>query len=196
LFIIACEGAETEPRYFNGLKGKLHGRGVHVEVLARADPGDSAPDAVLEMLNSFARAWQLDDDDQLWLVMDRDPQSWKPKMLSTVVRECLQKGHHVAVSNPCFEVWLLVHFEDLVHAAAARRDQLLANADAFLKHEVARRIDPRLDYIDNFFPHTTTAVERARELDDRPKTRWPNGLASRVYLLVEALMRFVAPPTG
>jgi hypothetical protein len=194
LFIIACEGAETEPRYFNGLKGKLHSPRVHVEVLERAHPGHSAPDAVLAMLDSFAADWRLDEGDQLWLVIDRDPQSWKPKMLNAVVRECAQKGHRVAVSNPCFEVWLLVHFEDLAHADAGRRNQLLANADGLLKHAVASHLDPSLEYIDNFFPHTATAIARSRALDDRPRLRWPNGLGSRVYVLVEALMQFLAPP--
>lgn len=91
LIVIACEGAGTEPDYFGGLKVYLHSPRVHVEVLSRAEAGHSAPDAVLSELDAFAQDFAVrEGDDQLWLVIDRDPQSWKPAMLSEVATLCKQ----------------------------------------------------------------------------------------------------------
>src|SRR2546430_12066122 len=52
LVVIACEGEETEPEYFNGLKEKLHSPKVHIEVLER-EAGHSSPAQVFEALSEF-----------------------------------------------------------------------------------------------------------------------------------------------
>jgi hypothetical protein len=56
----------------------------------------------------------MDDGDQFWLVCDCD--HWvEPNHignLTLVLQECRQKGVHVAISNPCFDLWLLLHFAE------------------------------------------------------------------------------------
>src|SRR5271156_5306789 len=82
LFVIASEGAVTEPKYFNGLKERSHNPRIHVEVRTRDNPTHSSPEHVLNMLDRFYREFNLQDDDQLWLCMDRDPQSWTPQTMA------------------------------------------------------------------------------------------------------------------
>jgi hypothetical protein len=185
LVIIACEGAVTEPRYFHGLKAKIHSPKVHVEVLAKDDPTQSSPAAVLATLDKFTKEYRVRKGDRLWLVIDRD--RWSKRMLAEVARATEQRGYLLAVSNPCFEIWLLLHFEDVPNAAAARRDELLENEKQLLKAEISSRMQPNLDFIGHFLPHTYTAIARAMALDTRPRTRWPNGLATRVHRIVESL---------
>lgn len=194
LIVIACEGAETEPKYFSGLKERLHSSKMQIEVVPRQDPSQSSPDAVLRELDSFAAEWFLRDGDTLWLVIDRDPQSWKPGMIADVAQRCHQKGYFLALSNPCFELWLLLHFEDVPAQGEERRRQLLENRDNLLKAEEARhrQANPTLEYIDHFVPQTETAIERARSLDTEPEARWPSGLGTRVYRLVELIRLKVA----
>jgi hypothetical protein len=189
LIVIACEGAVTEPAYFNGLRERLHSPRMHVEVVARRDPTHSSPDAVLRDLDGFAEAWFLRNGDALWLVIDRDPQSWKPGMIADIAQRCHQKGYFLALSNPCFELWLLLHFEDVPAQSEERRRQLLENADDLLKKEEARhrQAHPEREYIDHFLPHTETAIQRARALDADPNARWPTDLGTRVYRLVERI---------
>jgi hypothetical protein len=188
LFVIASEGAVTEPRYFNGLKERWHNPRIHIEVLTRDDPTLSSPEQVLKTLDGFAREYALRDGDQLWLVMDRDLRSWKPRTMAGVARECERKTYHLAVSNPCFELWLLLHFEDVPSQGDARRSELFENADDLLKSEVARSCSSGCDYIENFIPHTRTAITRAEALDTKPQARWPSQLATRVYRLVGQLV--------
>jgi RloB-like protein len=119
--------------------------------------------------------------------MDRDFQSWKPAMISVIARECQSKGYFLAVSNPSFEIWLLLHFEDVPNQADPRKQELAANADGLLKSEVARHCSASRPYIDNFIPHTETAIGRAEALDSEPEARWPSRLGTRVHRLVKQL---------
>src|SRR5262249_10638625 len=155
----------TEPRYFNGLKERWHNPKIHIEVLTRESPGESAPDAVLRRLDDFQTTYLLEEEDSLWLVCDRDRQSWKPGMIAAVAQACAQKGYELALNNPCFEIWLLLHFQDVPQQSEDRQRQLFENADGLLKKEVAQHLLPNQGYIDHFEPHTETALARARALD-------------------------------
>jgi hypothetical protein len=187
LFVIASEGAVTEPKYFNGLKVRIHNPRIHIHPLERDDPTLSSPMHVLGELDRFRGEYNLQEKDQLWLLMDRDVQSWKPEMISAIAQECLSKGYFLAVSNPCFEVWLLLHFEDVPNQPDTRKQELAANADGLLKSEVARHFSANRPYIDHFLPHTETAIARAEALDTEPGERWQTGLGTRVYRLVRQL---------
>jgi len=188
LFVIASEGAVTEPRYFNGLKERWHSPRVHVEVLRRVDPTQSSPEKVLSDLDEFARRFSLREGDQLWLVIDRDPQSWKQRTVAKVARECVKKKYFLALSDPCFELWLLLHFEDVPNQSPLRKDQLRANAADLLKSEVSRYCSGQREYIDNFIESTEIAIERAKTLDIKPGDRWPSQLGTRVYRLVGQIL--------
>ena len=190
LFVIACEGAVTEPKYFNGLKEKLHASRIRVLILQRLDASRSSPEAIKGMMNNFVRLESLRDGDQLWLVIDRD--SWPIKTISEVAQDCHQKGYFLAVSNPCFEFWLLLHFEDVANQAEERKKEIFQNKKDFLKKEIVRILEeyPNAHSIfdfDDFDHRTKEAVRRARQMDD-PNVRWPDGLGTRVHLLVGNLI--------
>jgi hypothetical protein len=188
LFVIASEGAVTEPKYFNGLKDRWHNPRVHLEVLAQDDPTHSSPEHVLKTLDRFSREYNLRDGDQLWLCLDRDSQSWKPRTMATVAKECQRKTYHLAVSNPCFEIWLLLHFEDVPNSSAVRAQELAENKDGLLKSTVAKHCAAKRDYIDHFLPQTGVAIARAEVLDSKPEERWPSQLGTRVHRLVKQLL--------
>ena len=111
LVVIAAEGRDTENIYFEALKNQLESTKVHIEVLHRNND-ESSPMHVLEQIRSFSLEYNIEDDDQLWVVVDKD--RWPVKMLSSVARFCKQnENYRFCVSNPCFELWLLLHMEDI-----------------------------------------------------------------------------------
>ena len=71
LVVIAAEGKETENIYFEQLKASLHASGVQIEVLRR-DTNNSSPEEVYRQIKAFAAKYDIDKDDQLWVVVDRD----------------------------------------------------------------------------------------------------------------------------
>lgn len=49
-----------------------------------------------------------EDGDSLWCVIDVD--KWPIDMIKELGSFCINTpGCHIAISNPCFEVWLLYH---------------------------------------------------------------------------------------
>ena len=53
-------------------------------------------------------------NDELCLVIDRDKQSWTEATISEVAQFCHAKQYILALSNPCFELWLLIHHYDVM----------------------------------------------------------------------------------
>ena len=85
-----------------------------------------------------------------------------------------------ALSNPCFEYWLLLHHED-------PQAQLQACGEVKRVLSAAlNRIDTSEGFASIYFDRIQTAVERA-ERRDRASDRWPQQNGSRVYQLVNRI---------
>ena len=119
-------------------------------------------------------------------------------MLSRVATECSQEvAMHMALSNPCFELWLLLHIEDAT--SLTPEEQMLwmenrrrsKNADPYLKVRLRQQMgsyhESSYDAL-SLIVHVEDAIERARALDNSPADRWPQTLGTRVYLLAESIM--------
>ena len=92
----------------------------------------------MKQLNKYKGQYELESDDELWLVIDRD--RWTDAMLSHVAKECAQDDYlHVALSNPCFELWLLLHLVDASLLTPEEQRQWMENrrksknSDPYLK---------------------------------------------------------------
>ena len=194
LVVIAAEGRKTENMYFESMKISLCASDVHVEVLHR-NSNDSSPENVYEQIREFMAEYNIEDDDQLWIVVDKD--KWKDKMLSAVAQYCVQNDNlRFCVSNPCFELWLLLHIEDVTlydkkQIKLLFMNQKVNSQDTWLKK---RMKDLTGHYRESDYdamallPHIDTAIERAKDLDISPMDRWPQGIGTRVYLLVKSIM--------
>lgn len=196
LFVIATEGIKTEIKYFEQFKSEeyYNNQSVFIEVLKRLTT-DSSPAVVIKQLNNFSKEFNLKEGDELWMVIDRDKQSWSAKQIAEVARLCVQKRYGFALSNPCFELWLLLHRKDINEYSAAVREELLIN----LKTGNRGRVEIELLAIcgtynksnlnvDDYLPHVNVAIQRAEALTQNVNERWPDYLGSHVYKLVRKLM--------
>ena len=180
LFIIATEGAVTEKKYFEMFGSSR----IKVEVLATGSDNKSAPKYVFDRLNAFKEQFDLHEDDMLWLVVDVD--RWnKDGELSQICREAKQKNYHLAISNPCFEVWLCLHFGDLdpedktCKQFKARLGQILGDCSGTLNTSP-------------YAPFLADAVERAKILHPDRQQNWPPSIGTHVYRLVEILLQLTS----
>ncbi len=178
LVVIATEGQYVEPQYFE-LFRRISSR-VQVKILETADR-NSAPAHVLARLKKFRRDNDLRSDDQLWLVVDKD--RWTDAHLDQVAAEAHRLRFGLAVSRPCFEVWLYLHHADAPAAMVDMAGHLVKDS---LRTLLGSYNEQNLQ-IDQFRPLVDEAVRRARALDVNPGDRWPNALGSRVYRVVDAI---------
>lgn len=193
LVVIASEGRCTESIYFSAVKDKLRAPNVHVEILAR-DSNESSPESVHGQIADFMRQYNIEDDDELWLVIDRD--RWHERMLSQVAQLCSQNPHlHFCMSNPCFELWLLLHLEDIRKYDEATANELALNRKnraglTWLKKRMRELLgsysESSYDAL-RLLPYVPEAMAIARELDVNPTDRWPQGVGTRVYRLMESI---------
>ena len=111
LIVIAAEGRATENIYFEAMRQELCATNVQLVVLNREDD-NSNPANVHRQIKDFMDEYNILDDDQLWIVIDRD--DWKEKMLADIAQLCQQNSNlRFCMSNPCFELWLILHLEDI-----------------------------------------------------------------------------------
>ena len=198
LIVIASEGKDTERIYFKALAKEYTNPRVHVHILERseAEQNNSSPEHVLKQLNDYKEQYALEADDELWLVVDKD--RWTDAMLSRVATECAQDEYmHMALSNPCIELWLLLHLVDISiltheeHLQWLENRRKSKNTDPYLKVRLRQEMG---SYHESAYDaqmliaNVETAIERARTLDKNPADRWPQTLGTRVYLLAESVM--------
>ncbi|MBI5479497.1 MAG: RloB domain-containing protein [Deltaproteobacteria bacterium] len=173
LFFVATEGAKDEPAYFRGLKDRrvISRSRVRVVVIPSED-GKSAPKHVLDNLEREVYACTRAPQDQHWLVFDRD--RWPDAQLHEAVERARGRHYDVAVSNPGFELWLLLHFRDVEADAPLRADQCRRDT-----HEALSGIGRE---------QVEAAISRSSALDTDPRAPWPANPGTRVYRLVEQLL--------
>lgn len=166
--LVLCCGKRTEPQYFNALVGHVRNPSVTVKVKT----GTSDPAGLVAQAKAFLDSGALDE---VWCVVDVD----EFDVARAVQSARSEPRIRLAVSNPCFELWLLLHFQG--HAAfmpnaAKAADLLRRHVPGFEKAVEFRRYEPGL----------RQAIERARTLggtdDDHPNP------STGVWRLVELIM--------
>jgi hypothetical protein len=183
LFIIATEDTHAPDQYF-----RVFGNArIHVTVLPTKD-GLSSPEHVFQRLDAFREEFQTTEDDEFWLMLDTD--HWiEPNHVATfrsVCTEAVQKGYELAHSNPCFEVWLLLHVTDL---DAGEQFQRCADVEQRLRDVLGEYSKRRINREKFSRDDAMTAVERAEKLDGASDDRWPAKTGSHVYRVVKKLLQ-------
>lgn len=119
VIIISCEGSNTEPEYFETIKMKLASNIsslIKVELVSKPTEA-SEPKDVLDNLQIHVDKYDFNKGfDSLWLVCDREKvlcRKTGSKGLIEVIPLCKEKGYSIALSNPLFEFWLLLHIVDI-----------------------------------------------------------------------------------
>ena len=199
LVIIASEGTETEIQYFEELKASdLYDNGnIFIEPLKRSGKS-SSPKAVLSAIKKFKNAHKTQTNDELWVLIDRDKHSWEIKEIADVAQQCLQANIGFAMSNPCFELWLLLHITGVDIFNSTDLAEMLENKKVNKNRTwIEKKLSDLLEdgynksniRAERFLSSCTIAVKRAEAMDKTPTHRWPNELGTHVYKLVNNILK-------
>lgn len=107
-FFIFCEGKKTEPAYLKILQDKYE---KFLTLIIKEACGE--PSAISTISSETANRLKksenlLEKTDQVWAVFDRDEHFH----FDRAIEHCRINDVFVARSNPCFEVWLILHYVD------------------------------------------------------------------------------------
>jgi hypothetical protein len=108
--LILCEGGKTEPNYFNGIKrdkaisNRLAALRIHVHHTKK----NTAKELIAEAVELIKEAKEEKNPyNSSWIIVDRDGYTKHPEAFD----RARAHGIHVSFSSPCFEYWILLHFE-------------------------------------------------------------------------------------
>lgn len=109
---IFCEGAKTEPLYINGYLQMLE-NSKRKTVITVEKSNKNTPVQLVEAAIRAKTSRDALPDDEFWVVYDREGISKYPDPLHEKARQKASgKNINVALSNICFEYWLLIHLID------------------------------------------------------------------------------------
>ena len=163
--LVVTEGKETEPRYFEGVRaalGAANERKVAVVVKGTGkhtlDLLDFAVEHCLYAPETF---------DHVWLVFDKD--DFPAVDFDAMERQCAElsdgsRTFHALWSNPCFELWPLLHLRyTTAPMTAAECQRALAQAmSKDLGVEYRKNLGGLFDMVNN---QRAEAVHRAQRLE-------------------------------
>lgn len=116
--LIVCEGEKTEPNYFNELIlfYKLPTANVEVDGTCGSSP-KSVYERAIEL-------WEAEDKrgdpyDRVYCVFDKDTHETYDETVKKISEHNPEDVFYTAVSVPCFEYWLLLHFKYTTRPYAA-----------------------------------------------------------------------------
>lgn len=180
LFIIATEGAKTEKCYFEIFRNSR----IKIEVLPTPKDNKSAPQYVIARLDDFAQQYDLRGKDTLWLVFDVD--RWDFKNLSSVCRQAKQKKYGLAISNPCFEVWLCLHLLNNLNPNDISSNDFKVRLRSILGSYNKGKLDTT-----PYENKISDAIQRAKLLHPNPQHNWPPTPGTHVYRVVEMILKAI-----
>lgn len=187
--VIVCEGRETETGYFKGIR---QSQGIPKELVpvrhANATDPLSIVTRAVEVRQTFRAGGLWTPDDEAWAVFDGDEhmrdrrESW-----NAALQLAVRKGIRLAISNPCFELWYLLHYQE--------QNGHLSPQQAFrlLRTHINDYEKPKRLWPDPLQDLTATAIARARQLAQRARAdelRPHANPCTGVCELVESLLRW------
>lgn len=200
LYVISIAGeGKTEEQYFDGIAELNSSELIRIERLEKADVADtkSHPNHVIDLLDERIKYWESHgvEPNELWMVVDRDKQNVSKVQLIEIIEKCKKVGYNLALSNPTFEFWLLLH---LVSIESYDKELLLSNPKdtvktkkRYLEQELSRLLGGynknKLQF-EKLKQGINDAVSRAKELPV-DNLAIINNLGTSVCLLVEKIVR-------
>lgn len=112
VFHIYCEG-ETEEYYLEGYINKFYSGNRRLKVIKIEKPAKNTAEELVDEVITHQR--KCPKGDLFWVVYDRESeQDYSEKKHKIAYDRAEPKNISIAISNVCFEIWILLHFQDTV----------------------------------------------------------------------------------
>lgn len=197
VILIVTEGSQTEPKYFEHYRSRQTNIDIRV-IGSRTSGGETDYLSLIRKAVEYQNKNQISvsNGDAIWVVADGDvnynnpdPINAKDSLLSKARKLADAKGIHIALSNPCFEFWYLLHFQyttKFLKDYSAVKNALTAYLPDYEKSG---------DVYALLSEHTSAAIQNAKRVEQyhlQDGCNQPFGIAvnpfTEIYQLVESLL--------
>lgn len=218
IIFLSCEGSVTEEEYieilsqiYDGVKSRVQlisvaEDEVHTNVKKRTAEqnrvlGKSKPWQLVQRIDKFKMEkesiyeFSKYPDDEFWIVSDVDDNLENHReQFENAIKECDEKGYKYAISNPFFEIWLLLHHDDVTEQDkkyAVTEEHCYEPTDHFrirLAENGAPLKDKKHLQLEHYSDEKVKiAVERAKALINGEE-KIPSGFGTYFYKIVDEIL--------
>ncbi|MDO4292386.1 MAG: RloB family protein [Eubacteriales bacterium] len=199
---VAEDAVHTAPRCRTSEQAKLLSKVRPKQLVERIDRFKQEKDDIYQFTQY--------PEDEFWIVTDVD-KNWSDEIISpsdgrtyldewnNAISVCRSKNYGYAVSNPFFEIWLLLHHDvanDVDKSFAVTNEHEYEKTDHFrnrLKNlGVALEDKKHINFSDYNAENVRTAIARAEELHLDKSDSCPRYFATTVYLLLNKMMEMLS----
>ena len=126
VFHIFCEGEKTEPYYINGYINHYHSDKRTLVIVE--DTNKNTPVQLVDIAIAHKKT-NTNENDVYWVVFDRESiAKYTDKLHLKAETNAKMNGIEIALSNVCFEFWLLLHLK-YTTACYQNYNDLIKNSD-------------------------------------------------------------------
>jgi hypothetical protein len=187
--LIVCEGAKTEPNYFKEIRNVYRLSTANIDICGKECGSDP-----LSVVNYAIKKFREDlDYDRVYCVIDRDKHATFDAALDKLRQTKLGKDIKfiATTSVPCFELWLLLHFEYTTRQFCAPGNA--SNCELIITELNKKgRIPDYSKGAQDIFSLTKDllpkAIKHARQLQQHNQSTGTNNPATNVHELIEYLI--------
>jgi len=182
---IYTNGEKTEYEYFRLFKDYLKKQGEYQLIVKPAIKGNFENLVNQVSGSKKPKKFFAKDGDEIWLVFDIDNEIVEnPNKFSLAIENAKSKKFNLAWSNECFELWFLLHFQDL-KSGIPRCDyhqklKQFCRKESFEYHK-NQNIDKLFELLKDRIP---TAIKNAKKIDINNPSKSPS---TKVYKIIEKL---------
>jgi hypothetical protein len=191
-YIAICEGQNTEPEYLQEFV-KDHGNGlVEIETVTAGVPLTIVQRAI-ERKREYVRTAKkngFEDLFEVWAIFDIDEHPNIPQAL----RQAKDNNIFVARSNPCFEIWPVLHFE--FHRAYIHRHALQKKLESLMP-SYQKSQGKKIDYLLIRDQYKEARARAAKQLEDHDEDDSPYANPSTdIFKLLDKIIKQGKRPSG
>ncbi len=197
VILIVTEGSQTEPKYFEHYRNRQTNIDIRV-IGSRTNAGETDYVNLIRKAVEYQSKNEISDSngDTVWVIADGDvnynnpdPVNTKDNLLSKARKMANDKGIRLALSNPCFEFWYLLHFQ--YTTGFLKNYSSVKN----ILHTHLKGYEKSADVYEQLAAHTVKAIQNAKQVEqyhiqngcDKPFGIKVNPFTD-VYQLIESLL--------
>lgn len=184
--LIVCEGEKTEPNYFNEVISYYKINAANVFVTGNCG---SDPNSVFDKAKQLYKEEEKKGDayDRVYCVFDKDEHSNFEATCRQIKNKRPSKTFFCTTSIPCFEYWLLLHFEDTDRCFLKTQNKSASDCVvSSLKKYIPNYSKKQKDLFSMTVQHSEEAKERAKRIEKRADVEHADP-STKVYELVDFL---------
>ena len=200
-YYIIPEGDNTEIQYFCGIRDNADELNIKplIEIVPvendEDEEGQSHPKRKLDNFNKSLGEGKFTykaNFDKAIFVIDRDPQNLSKEQLDEFIKKCEKDGYYVCLSNPTFELFLLMHDDkvfDLDRQEMLENRRETRRSKRFLEVKLSEIFECNKRNIDfeKFKPNIKKAIKNEKKFCEDLE-RLKNELGSNVGTLLDEII--------